>query len=40
VKYVAPNPEKPMEEYEAIPNIERIDENLNVTISGDEMLCQ
>lgn len=40
VKYVAPNPEKPIEDYEAIPGIEFVDEDWCVTTEWDEVLCQ
>lgn len=39
VKYVAPSPEKAMEDYEAIPGIE-LDEEWCTTTSGDDFLCQ
>jgi hypothetical protein len=40
VKYVSPNPKKPMEEYEAIPGIENIDENVDAFSNDTEMRCQ
>lgn len=40
VKYVAPNPEKQIEEYEAIPGIEIIDEGFIPFSGDDEMRCQ
>jgi hypothetical protein len=40
VKYVAPKPKKPMEEYEAIPDIEIINENSIPFVDNNEMKCQ
>lgn len=40
VKYVAPSPEKPIEEYEAIPGIEFTDGDSCNTIDDGEVLCQ
>lgn len=39
VKYVAPSPEKPIEDYAAIPGIEFMDDEVCAT-TGDEMMCQ
>ena len=38
VKYVKPNPAKPMEDYEPIPGIE--DNKMTVPINTDSMMCQ
>jgi hypothetical protein len=40
VKYVAPSPEKPIEEYEAIPGIELLDDDCSSVEGSDEMMCQ
>lgn len=40
VKYVAPSPEKPIEEYEAIPGIEFLDDDCSSVEGSDEMMCQ
>lgn len=40
VKYVAPNPVKQIEEYEAIPGLEDLNKKINSQNKEGEMLCQ